>query len=244
MSERMSRSGKSIRVPSRAFARWGGLLPVVLAAAVPLVSFAQYMSTGEDSGPERFAIDSESSWLHVLVYRGGLLRGLGHNHVVSHHGITGTVMVARDPLQSELLLEFPLAELAVDEPELRALAGPDFPGQISPKDIAGTRTNMLGKKLLQAEQFPTMQIRSERITGSMPDLKVEASVVVRGAEFTVVFPVRVELTNDSFVATGKLEIRHSDIGLKPFKAAFGTLRVRDTLVLKYEIAGTRSIASE
>ena len=220
------------------------LVLTVLATLVPPASPAQVLSTGEDSGPGRFAIDSESSWLHVLVYRGGLLRGLGHNHVVSHNGITGTVTVGREPLQSKVLLEFPLADLAVDEPELRALAGPDFPGQISAKDIAGTRSNMLGKKLLQAEQFPHMQIRSERITGSMPNLEVEASVVVRGAEFTVVFPVRVELTSDSFVARGQLEISHSDIGLKPFKAALWTLRVRDTLVLKYEIAGTRSISSE
>ena len=106
---------------------------------------------------------------------------------------SGTAVVGRDPLQSELQLEIPLSGLAVDEPQLRALEGPDFPGQIPQKDIAGTRANMLGDKLLQAERFPYIQVRSEKITGSLPHLTVEASVTVRGAAFPVVFPVRVEI---------------------------------------------------
>ncbi len=216
------------------------LVLTVLALAVPIVSVAQT----DDSGAAQFDIDSESSWLRVLVYRGGLLRGLGHNHVVSHTEITGTVTVGEDPLQSELVLEFRVANLEVDDPELRALAGSDFPPQISEKDNTGTRANKLGKKLLQAEQFPAIQIRSEQITGDMPDIEVEANIVVRGTEFAVVFPARLELSSDSFIARGKLEITHAEMGLKPFKAMLGTLRVRDTLILNYEISGKRTITSE
>jgi hypothetical protein len=78
----------------------------------------------------------------------------------------------------------------------------------------------------------------------MPDIEVEATVSVRGAEFTIVFPASVVLSNDSFVASGELKIGHAEIGLSPFKAVLGALRVRDTLVLKYEISGMRSIESE
>ena len=244
MSNRMSQSGKSIHVRTRAFARWGGLLLVVLTITAPLASPGQGLPAGEETYPMQFRIDSDSSWLRVLVYRGGLLRSFGHNHVISHNDITGTVTFTQDPHQSALTLEFRVADLAVDEPELRALEGADFPGQISQKDIAGTRANMLGKKLLQAGKFPSVRIRSERITGSMPDMEIEATVFVRGAEFTVVFPASVEVTSDSFVASGELDIRHTEIGLSPFKAIFGTLRVRDTLVLKYNISGSRIIASE
>ncbi len=220
------------------------LTVLVLAIALQLASPAQDLSAGEDAEPARFRIDSDSSWLRVLVYRGGLLRGFGHNHVVSHNELTGTVTVPRDPLQSTLMLEFRIADLVVDEPELRTLEGDDFRRQISPKDIAGTRANMLGKKLLQADQFPSIEIRSGKFTGSMPDIEVEAAVSVRGAEFTIVFPATVVLSNDSFVASGELKIGHAEIGLSPFKAVLGTLRVRDVLVLKYEISGMRAVASE
>ncbi len=220
------------------------LILALLAIALPLASPAQDLSAGEDADPVRFRIDSDSSWLRVLVYRGGLLRGFGHNHVVSHNELTGTVTVPRDPLQSTLMLELRIADLVVDDAELRALEGDDFRRQISPKDIAGTRANMLGEKLLQADQFPSIKIRSGKIAGSMPDIEIEATVFVRGAEFTIVFPASVILSNDSFVASGELEIGHAEIGLSPFKAVLGTLRVRDTLVLKYEISGMRVIAPE
>jgi len=217
---------------------------LVLAIALPLASPAQDLSAGEDAEPVQFRIDGDSSWLRVLVYRGGLLRGFGHNHVVSNNNLTGTVTVPQDPLKSTLMLEFRVADLVVDEPELRTLEGDDFRRQISPKDIAGTRANMLGKKLLQADQFPSIEIRSGRITGSMPHIEVEATVFVRGVEFPITFPASVDFSNDSFVASGELKIGHAEIGLSPFKAVFGTLRVRDTLVLKYEISGMRVIASE
>jgi hypothetical protein len=211
----------------------------VLATAVPLASPAQDQSAGRDPDPVRYRVDRNSSWLRALVYRGGLLRGLGHNHVVSHNAIRGTVIVGRDPIQSQVSLEFEVAELLVDDPHLRTLAGPDFPGEIPEKAIASTRANMLGKKLLQAAQFPSIQIRSKNITGNIPDMEVVAIVTIRGTELTVIFPARVELSGDSFVASGELEITHAEVGLKPFTAALGTLQVRDALVLQYEISGTR-----
>jgi polyisoprenoid-binding protein YceI len=136
-----------------------------------------------------------------------------------------------------------VGDLAVDKPEQRSLAGPDFPGRIREKDIAGTRRNLLGKKLLQEEQYPSIRIRSDGITGNMPEIGVEATVTVRGEEFTIVFPAQVDMSGDSIVASGQLELSHRDLGLKPFKAVLGTLRVRDMLILQYEITGVREVAA-
>ncbi len=244
MSERLDQPGKSLRIRILAVARRGGLLLITLAFIVPSVSPAQNLSAGVANDPVQYRIDSESSWLRVLVYRGGILRALGHNHVISLNDLAGTVTVPQDPLQATLMLEFKVADLVVDDSGSRTLEGDDFRGQISQKAIAGTRVNMLGKKLLRAEQFPSIQIRSGQITGSMPEMKIEATVFVKAAEFTVVFPARVTLSDESFVASGEAEIRHVEIGLSPFKAGFGTLKVRDTLVLKYEISGLRIIAPE
>jgi hypothetical protein len=235
---------KTTRIRTLATARRGGLLLIALAFIVPSASTAQDLLASAAKDPVQYRIDSESSWLRVLVYRGGILRGLGHNHVISLNVLAGTVTVPQDPLQTTLMLEFKVADLVVDEIGSRALEGDDFRGQISQKAIAGTRVNMLGNKLLRAEQFPSIQIRSGQITGSMPEMKIEVTVFVKAAEFTVVFPARVTLSKESFVAIGEVEIRHAEIGLSPFKAGFGTLKVRDTLVLKYEISGIRIIAPE
>ncbi len=215
------------------------LLLTVLAITAPLASQAQEPATSEE-----FRVDSDASWLRVLAYPDGPLRRFGHHHVISHNGISGTVMLAANPIESKITLEIDVSEFEVDDPELRALEGEDFDKEVSDKDIAGTGANMLGERLLQADQFPTIQIQSSSIDGNMPDVNIVATVVVTGMEHTVNFPATIELTDDSFVASGQLEITHGELGLSPFTAAGGAMSVRDVLVLKYEISGARVAKSE
>jgi hypothetical protein len=191
-----------------------------------------------------FQVDSDASWLRVLTYPDGPLRRFGHHHVVSHHGISGTVLVAPDPLDSRISLELSVAGLVVDDPELRGLEGEDFEREISQTDIDGTRANMLGAELLFVEQFPSIQIESTAIEGSLPDATIVASVSVKGLAQTVRFPASIELTEDAFVARGELEITHGELGLLPFTAAGGALSVRDLMIFKYEIAGSRVTAGD
>jgi polyisoprenoid-binding protein YceI len=208
------------------------LLLTVLAVTAPLVSQAQ-----DTAAIREYRVDSDASWLRVLVYPDGPLRRFGHHHVISHHAISGTVAVAPNIFDSTILLEFNLADFQVDDPAARELEGEDFEGEVSQKDIDGTKANMLGEKLLNAEQFPTIRIQSSTIDGSMPDVNIVSSVFIAGRDQTVTFPASIELTDDSFVASGQLEITHDELGLSPFTAAGGALSVRDLLVLKFEIAG-------
>lgn len=210
------------------------LLLIALTITPPLASQAQEPATNKE-----FRVASDSSWLRVLAYPDGPLSRFGHHHVISHHSISGIVVVTPNPLESTIVLELTVADLEVDNPTLRRLEGEDFDGEISQKDIDGTRANMFGEKLLHAEQFSTIQIHSRAIDGSLPDVNIVTTVVVAGMEHTVKFPASIELTDDLFVASGQLEITHGELGLSPFTAAGGALSVRDLLVLKYEISGVR-----
>jgi hypothetical protein len=55
----------------------------------------------------------------------------------------------------------------------------------------------------------------------------------------LVVPATVEIMDDSVVASGEIEIRHADIGLAPFTAFLGSIRVRDEIVLQYHIQADR-----
>ena len=215
------------------------LLLSVLAITAPLAGQAQ-----EPAASEEFRVDSELSWLRVLAYPDGPLKRFGHHHVISHNGISGTVMLAPNPLESTLMLELNVADFRVDDAASRALEGEDFDAEVPEKDIAGTRANMLGEKLLHAEQFATIHIQSREITGRMPDVDIVTMVTVTGMQQQVSFPASIELTEDSFVASGQLEITHGELGLSPFEAMGGAMSVRDVLVLKYQISGVRIGASE
>ena len=223
------------------------LLQMVLVIMVPLASQAQEPAMVEAAEPAtnmEFRIDGDASWLRVLAFPDGPLRRFGHHHVISHNGITGTVVVAPDPLESTIELEFSVADFAVDDPDQRALEGEDFEAEVPQKDVDGTRANMLGERLLNAEQFPMIQIQSTAIDGAMPDVNIIATVSVIGIESTVAFPVSIELTDNSFVANGQLDITHGELGLSPFTAMGGALSVGDLLVFKYEISGTRVTKNE
>jgi len=215
------------------------LLLTVLAIMASTPGQAQEAATNKE-----YRVASDTSWLRVLAYPDGPLKRFGHHHVISHHGISGTVEVAPDPLESTFMLEITVADLDVDNPDTRALEGEEFEGEVPQKDIDGTRANMLGEKLLNGEQFPAIQIQSRAIEGSMTDARIVTTVIVKGLEQTVTFPASIELTDDSFVASGQLELMHDELGLSPFTAMGGALSVRDLLVFKYELSGARVTESE
>jgi len=73
-----------------------------------------------------YQIDTERSLLQILVYRGGKLAALGHNHVVASRDLTGTVTRAEPLTGTRFDIRLPVASLTVDEPELRREAGADF----------------------------------------------------------------------------------------------------------------------
>src|SRR5687768_11170593 len=71
------------------------------------------------AGARAYAVVPEESLLRIMVYRGGSMARLGHNHVVASHHLTGTVFVTDDPTQIRFDIQIPVNELTVDEPAMR-----------------------------------------------------------------------------------------------------------------------------
>ena len=213
------------------------IMSLLLSALVAVT--AAPAQAQDSAGGTPYRIDSDASWVRVLAWPDGPLKRFGHHHVISHHSISGTVDVAPNPLDSSFQLELAVADLQVDDPELRALEGEEFEGEVPQKDIDGTRSNMLIEPLLHGEQYPKIRVQSAAIEGNMPDVTIVVTVMVKGAEQTVIFPASIELTDDRFVARGQRDITHGEFGLSPFTAMGGALSVRDLLVFKYEINGER-----
>jgi hypothetical protein len=212
--------------------RLKSLLLIVLASIAFPVIQAQEVNTNVE-----FHVDSDSSWLRVLAYPDGPLRRFGHNHVISHQNISGTVLTTQNLLDSMITLELQVTDFEVDNASLRKIEGADFAKEVSQKDIDGTRVNMLAENLLDAEKFPIIKVFSSSIDGNFPNVNVKAVITIKGEEHNMNVPSTIEIDHKSFVARGYMEVTHGDLGLTPFSAAGGALTVRDLLVLKYEIFG-------
>ena len=188
---------------------------------------------------QTYVIDSDASSIRVLVYRAGLLSGLGHNHIISSNDINGIVKYSTELQDTLVDIHFPVATLIVDDAELRDLEGDDFPGRLSEKDVQGTRRNMLGRKLLDADNYPQVRIRSIDVSGELESLTVVAEVTVAGRTSGITFPARVSRTDEQLLISGIALVSHRDLDLKPFTAGFGTLRVHQEMTIRFELLAHR-----
>ena len=109
--------------------------------------------------PVVYAVDAAASDIHWRVYKAGSFARFGHNHVISVGELMGKVTRDAQSGAATFELTIPVAGLVVDDPALRSLYGEEFSSKPSEKDIAGTRDNMLGERVLDAEHHPTLIVR-------------------------------------------------------------------------------------
>jgi polyisoprenoid-binding protein YceI len=182
-----------------------------------------------------FDVASRESLLTILAFRGGTLAKVGHNHVIASHDVSGSFYVPEDVSRSTFELHIPVGQLAIDEPDLRAAEGPDFPRDVPDSAKEGTRRNMLGEALLNGAQYPDIILTSQHVDVAPPGSKVRADVqiTVRGQAHTVSVPVTYSLLNGELTASGEVPLKQTDLGLTPFTAMLGALAVQDEMRVKF-----------
>jgi polyisoprenoid-binding protein YceI len=176
------------------------------------------------------------SLLTILVYRGGPLAKAGHNHVIASHELSGTIYVPADPLRASFEISVPVATLTVDEASLRTQAGSDFSAAVPDSAREGTRRNMLGEALLDAQLFPQILLKSQSLqTGAGGELLAHVEAQVRQSSHSIVVPCRYEVQSAQLTVSGELPLRQTDLGLTPFSAMLGALQVEDEMRVRFRI---------
>ncbi len=212
------------------------------APGVPSVP-APHLGTPVDILPQ-------SSLHTVLVYRGGALASAGHNHLIASHDLRGTVYVPQQIVQSSFEVHIPVATLTVDEAALRAQQpAADFPPEVPESAQAGTRHNMLGEALLDAQHHPEIVLQSLQLErpGDGADsgsLLAHVQSSVRGQLHELTVPVRYRIAGDGTVeASADFPLRQTDLGLTPFSAMLGALQVQDEMRVSLHIVAQRAPAA-
>ena len=184
-------------------------------------------------------VPAESS-LIVLVYRAGPLAAFGHNHVVSCRCVSGKIYLPRDPLRAGFDLRIGVEQLTVDDPALRAAEhSEDFPPDVPEAAREGTRHNMLSAALLNAAQYPGITLRSAGLRSSAHgrpgDIVAQVLVGLDGQTHSVAVPMHYQIGADQVVASGEFPLKQTDLGLTPFNAVGGALRVRDGMTVRLRL---------
>lgn len=184
---------------------------------------------------QHYRINPQRSTLHILVYRGGTMAQLGHNHVLSSRTLSGEIWLHSTLARSGFSIELPVNDLIIDDEQARAAEGGEFLARVSDAARAGTRRNMLKPELLDGERYPLIQLHAVRIIGTreQPEVTVQITLKARSRELTL--PVQLTVTPEMLRATGRFDIRQSDFGITPFSVMLGALQVLDQLTIKFEL---------
>ncbi len=118
----------------------------------------------------------------------------------------------------------------------------DPPAGISSTDRAKMRENLLSRDVLDARRHPAITLRG-RYAGNLKEGTLRGDLVVRGVARAVAMPVRAMRDGERLTVTGRWEGRLTDLGIKPFKALLGALKLEDWIVLRLEARLTASAGS-
>ena len=93
--------------------------------------------------------------------------------------------------------------------------------------------NMCSHHVLDAERFPTIGLEG-RYRGTLEGGRLEGELVVRGVPRTLDMMVVMTRDGDDWLASGTWEGRLTHLGITPFKAFLGTLRLEDWVRLRLD----------
>jgi polyisoprenoid-binding protein YceI len=189
----------------------------------------------DTTGATRYRIDSVASEVHILVFRGGAMARLGHNHVVSSKDVSGTLWLQDDLAHSRIELSLPVATFSVDDPQARSKEGEDFAAEVPRDAREGTKRNLLRGEVLDAEHYPKISLRSVKIGGTRQAPELSMRINIRGVERDVLVPATVREDGGRLTASGEFAIKQTDFGITPFTVALGALQVLDQLRIKFSV---------
>lgn len=223
------------------------LLALSLAACRPTAQRPEVLpgqSPAPLPGSVLFTLDDEGSRVRLRVYRDGPMAALGHNHVLTVHGISGWLQLHGEPTRSRVFLQFPVARIDVDDPALREAAGEEFSAPITPGGRAGTQRNMLGEQVLDAAHHASVTMRSTDIIrppgAGAGTLRLTMQVTLRGRDASVEVPVSWQRQGDRLTVQGEFSLLQSQFGIVPFSVMMGALRVHDRIDIDFDLVARRA----
>lgn len=191
-----------------------------------------------DADAARYAIIPAQSEIRVLTFRDGALAHLGHNHVIVSDGVTGSVWLGDSIAAGLVRIVVPASSLDVDDDARRAAAGEAFADPVPDDAKTATRGNMLGERLLNADNFAFIRATCGDIREG-PDTTIDCVVELAGKTVTLTMPLALDIEDTRISARGEVTVTHEQLGLTPFSAAGGAIRVADGMTLAYSIVAQR-----
>jgi YceI-like domain len=163
----------------------------------------------------RFELSPDSR-VFIDLRATGLLRAVGHDPTLSARPEAASV----DLDDGRVTLRFRVADI---EPQ----------GDMTEADRRKMIDNMRSAEVLDAGRFPVVEVRA-RYEGTAEGGELRGELVVRGQAHRVVVAMKSTKQWDVVVAAGTWEGKLTDLGIKPFRALLGALKLENWIRLRIE----------
>lgn len=193
-------------------------------------------ATAAATGLPLFRLDPERTEIDVVVRRDGPLARFGHDHAIALVEAEGFLLLTEPAGGSRADLRVPVARLRIDAQDARERhglgAGPDA------ADIEGTRENLM-RHVLDADRWPWVTVSLKAFSRQGDHWSADMAIGINGQQFTKRQPFQLRLEEDLVAVEGFMLLSQTDLGLQPFSAFGGGLRVADALEIHFRLSASR-----
>jgi polyisoprenoid-binding protein YceI len=181
-----------------------------------------------------YKVNPDRSRMEVQVFRGGLLKTLGHEHRVAARTFSGMVNLDARKLQdSSVSLTIESNSLSVQDPGA------------SEKDKREIQATMESPKVLNVQAFPKISFNSTYVQGVTQngddfEIKLTGRLKFHGIEREITFPARISLEKNFLRAKGTVSISQTDFGIVPITLGGGMVRVKDQVRVCFDFLAERA----
>jgi polyisoprenoid-binding protein YceI len=175
---------------------------------------------------DRFRIDAGRSQFTVRVLVGGLLSSFAHNHTIAVRDFTG-----------EARLEDASVQINV---RANSLAVVD---KVSDKDRREIEKKMRDD-VLETSKYPEISFRSVSVQAQKTGegqfkARIEGDLTLHGVTRREIINAQVSVEGNTVRARGEFQIRQTNYKISPPSVGMGTIKVKDTLKLSFDITANR-----
>jgi polyisoprenoid-binding protein YceI len=180
-----------------------------------------------------YSIDHAKTKLEINVYKAGLFKAFGHDHLISAGEISGRVEFDAQKIEnSSVNVKIVAKSLSVIDP-----------GE-SEKNRSEIQVTMTGSQVLDVARFPEITFSSTSVsvvkkTAEGRELTVVGKLNLHGVEKPVSLPLQFHVEGDQLVALGEVFLLQTDYGITPVTVAGGSVKVKDKLRIGFTIVATK-----
>jgi polyisoprenoid-binding protein YceI len=200
-----------------------------MKSIVSSISLLLLLALTATAQSKTYTISSSESNFRVLVGKAGLFSGLAHDHEIGVKSFSGQVTLPRAGAGSgSLVLEIDAKSLAVLDKE---------PSEEDRKKIFASMHN----EVLESSKYEKITFKSVSVSdvkqtgGNTYGFVLNGDLSLHGVTKRIAVPVSLTVAPQQLRASGQYTLKQTDYGIKVYSAMGGTVKVKNEVVVQFDI---------